>query len=101
MEDNSFIIDSMQWSFSRINSFYSNCKKEWYEHYIKVAPTTNSFDGQVGSAAHETLEAFFKGNISEFEMSQYFQDLYKKKVTMTCPYPNGDTKFEKILDYFA
>lgn len=95
-----FIIKNMRWSFSRINSFYSNCKKAWKEQYIDCAPTINSFDGQVGSVAHSTFEAFFKGEITEFDMSSYFTELYKKEVTMACPYPSGDTKYEKILDYF-
>ena len=100
MEDNRFVIDTMQWSFSRINGFYSNCRREWLEHYVKCEETCDSFDGQAGSVAHETLEAFFKGNISEVEMSQYFEDLYKKEVSIACPYPNGDTKFPKILEFF-
>lgn len=100
MEDNGFILDTMTWSFSRINSFYSGCPREWKESYIDCADKVDSFDGQAGSAAHETFEAYFKGKISEFEMSSFFEDLYKEKVTMQCPYPNGDTKYEKILEYF-
>lgn len=100
MEDNSFVISTMQWSFSRINNFYSGCPREWKAHYIDCEETCDSFDGQAGSAAHETLEAFFKGEISEFEMSDYFADKYKQNVTLQCPYPNGDTKFSKIMEYF-
>lgn len=90
----------MQWSFSRMNSYYSGCPREWKAHYIDCEDTCDSFDGQAGSSAHETLEAFFKGEISEFETASFFEELYKKKVTLPCPYPNGDTKFPKILDYF-
>lgn len=100
MEDNRFIIDNMTWSFSRINGFFGNCKREWHDHYILCEPSCDSFDGQIGGAAHETFEAYFKNEISEFEMSNYFEKLYKEKVTIPCPYPNGDTKFPKILEYF-
>lgn len=100
MEDYSFIIDGMTWSFSRINSFYNNCKLEWKRHYIDCEPLINSFDGQVGGFAHKCLEKYFKGELSEFELAPYFEEHYKDEVTMYCPYPNGDTKYEKILEYF-
>lgn len=100
MEDNNFIIDNMTWSFSRINSFYGGCKKEWNEKYVECLDSCSSFDGQAGGVAHETFEAYFNGEIDEYDMASYFEDLYSKKVTYSCPYPNGDTKFGKILEYF-
>lgn len=100
MEDNSFVLDTMTWSFTRINNFSSGCRREWKAHYIDYDKICDSFDGQVGSVGHKTFEAYFKGEIDEFDMSRYFEDLYKKEVTMQCPYPNGDTKYGKILEYF-
>lgn len=98
--EDKFIIGTMKWSFSRINGFYNNCKREWYHHYVLCDESSNSFDGQVGGFAHEILEKFFKKELSAFDLAPYFEEHYKEKVTIPCPYPNGDTKYEKILEYF-
>lgn len=101
MEDNRFIIDTMTWSFSRINSFYGGCRKEWKEHYIDCLDSTDSFDGQFGGFCHKILEMYFKGELTEFDLAQYYEDNYHDYVTIPCPYPNGDTKYEKGLEYFS
>lgn len=100
MEDNSFILDSFTWSFSRINSFSGGCKKEWKEHYIDCEDLIDSFDGQCGGITHKTLEKYFKGELSEFDLYTYFEENYPKEVTYPCPYPSGDSKYPKILNYF-
>lgn len=99
MEDNSFIIDSFTWSFSRINSFDKGCKREWKLHYIDCEDSMNSFDGQCGSLVHKTLEKYYKNEISEFDLVTYFEDHYDEEVTIPCPYPAGDTKTPKIINY--
>lgn len=100
MEDNSFVLDSFTWSFSRINSFDKGCKREWKLHYIDCEDSMDSFDGQCGSLAHKTLEKYFKGELSEFDLSTYFEDHFNDEVTIACPYPAGDTKTPKIIEYF-
>ena len=100
MEDYSFVLDSFTWSFSRINSFDGGCKREWKMHYIDCEDAFNSFDGQCGSLAHKTLEKYFKNELSEFDLYSYFEERYPEEVTIQCPYPNGDTKYAKILNYF-
>lgn len=62
--------------------------------------SSNSFDGQAGGCAHHILEKYFKGELTEFDLAPEFEKLYKEEVTLPCPYPNGDTKFPKILEYF-
>ena len=95
-----FIIDQFTWSFSRINSYGSGCKKEWHEKYILCEPTEDSFDGQFGSFCHHILESYFKGEMGIWDLADYYEAHYHEAVTLPCPYPNGDTKYEKGLEYF-
>ena len=72
--EDGFIIGTMTQSFSRLNSFYSGCRREWYEHYIKCAPSRPGFFGQYGGFNHEIIEKYAKGELSIFELSQYYED---------------------------
>lgn len=102
MEDfDSFIKDTMTWSFSRINAASSNgCMREWKKHYIDLDDTVNSAYGQSGSVAHSVLESYFKGELNEFELSDAFTERYSEEVTMPFPEKTGDTVYDKALEYF-
>ena len=43
-----FVIDTMLWSFSRLNSFY-NCPYEWYLKFIECKQGRKNYFGQYGS----------------------------------------------------
>lgn len=101
MEDNDFIIDAMTWSFSRVNSFGTGCKKEWKEVYIDCENKVNSFYGQFGSFCHEILEKFFKGEMTEWDLAPYYEENYNEKITLLPPASIGDTCYEKGLTYFS
>lgn len=101
--DNKFIIDSMLWSFSRLNSFY-NCPHEWHEKYIMCQYGENGFFGEFGSCCHTVLEKYAKGEISIFEISQEYEKEFIDTVVHDAP-PNKfvDIKqsyYDKGLDYF-
>lgn len=102
MNEDRFIIDTMLWSFSRLNSFH-NCPYEFYLHYIQCNAGENNFFGQFGSFVHEILEKYVKGELSIFEISQYYEDNFYDVVYKDAP-PNKyvDIKqsyYEKGLDY--
>lgn len=65
----------MIWSFSRLNSF-NTCKYAWYQHYIAGESADDNFMAQWGSLIHEIMEKFFNGQLSYFELVQYYEDHY-------------------------
>lgn len=99
-----FIIDQMTWSFSRLNSFYSNCRYEWYMSYIERMDQAEGFFAQFGKFCHEILEKYIRGDLSIFDISQYYVEHFFEEVTQDAP-PNKsvDLKqsyYEKGLEYF-
>lgn len=102
-EDDSFIIDTMTWSFSRLNSF-DNCPYEWRLNYIDNEKQKDNFFAQFGSLCHGILEDYAKNKLSLFEVSDAYEDRFPKMVTEPAPWnKNGDmldTYYEKGLDYF-
>lgn len=97
-----FVIDTMLWSFSRLNSFYT-CPYEFYLHYVQCNKGVNNFFGQFGSFIHKILEMYAKNEISLFEISQYYEENFWMEVTEDAP-PNKyvDIKqsyYEKGLEY--
>lgn len=97
-----FIIDSMVWSFSRLNSFY-NCPYAWHLQYIECNKSANSFFSQFGTLMHEILEKYAKGELSIFDLSQFYEDNFDDYVTEPAP-PNKyvnlrDSYYQKGLDY--
>ena len=103
MEDYSFIIDQMMWSFSRLNSFY-NCKKEWKLHYIDCYKSRDSAFSQFGTLVHKGLEKFEKGEISLFEIVDWYNDNFDKYVTERFPFNQykdlRQSYYEVGLNYF-
>ena len=102
IDDTSFVIDTMDWSFSRLNSFY-NCRYEWYLHYILANPSEGGFFSEYGSLMHSVLEKYVKGELSIFELNQYFEDHFNEFVPHDAP-PNSyvdlrQSYFDKGIDY--
>lgn len=102
-EDYGFVIDTMRWSFSRLNSFY-NCPYEWKRVYIDCEPRENGFFGEFGSLCHSILEGYAKGEISIFEVSEVYEEEFNNVVVHDAP-PNKyidlrQSYFDKGLDYF-
>ena len=72
-EEELFVMDTMTWSFSRLNSYY-NCAYEWYLHYLECNKSENGFFGEYGSLIHKILEKYTNGELSLFELNQYYED---------------------------
>ena len=98
-----FIIGTMQWSFSRLNSWY-NCKREWKKRYIDCVKGDPSAYGEFGTLCHETLENFFTGKLDAFSLAPYYEEQFDKKVVS--PFPNNmyvdlrEKAFNQGLEYF-
>lgn len=99
-----FITDNMTWSFSRLNSYYSNCKYEWYLHYIECGDSADGFFGQFGGFCHKVLEKYLKGELGVFDLAPYYEEHYSEEVTYSAP-PNkykdlGESYYNLGLEYF-
>ncbi|WP_249311916.1 RecB family exonuclease [Congzhengia minquanensis] len=102
MNKDSFIIDSMVWSFSRLSS-YHQCPYGWRLKYVDCVEGDENFFAQYGSLMHEILEKYEKEELSIFEISQYYENRFNDVVTCDAP-PNPyiDIKqsyYDKGLDY--
>ena len=98
-----FIISTMRWSFSRLNSFY-NCPFEWHKDYIDCIPRKNGFYGAGGGFAHGTLEKYEKNELDIWDLPFYFEEHFAEEVPYDAP-PNKykDLKqdwFDSVIDYF-
>ena len=99
-----FLIDTMTWSFSRVNSFDTGCRFGWYLSYIERLGGAPGFFGAYGSFCHEILEKYFKGELNIFDLSQYYIDHFNEVVYMDAP-PNNyvdlkESYYNKGLKFF-
>lgn len=85
-DEDSFIIGTMTYSFSRLNSFYT-CPYEWHQDYIECAEKDGSAQAQFGSLIHTILELYEKGELDIFDLSQYYEDHFNEVITYDFP-PN-------------
>lgn len=100
----SFILDEMQWSFSRLST-YERCSYNFYLDYIKKVDKTQNGFAQYGTFVHELLEKYAKGELLIFELLDKYQEDFTKNVTCDFP-PNAyvdlaDTYYQGGLEYFT
>lgn len=105
MEDNSndFILDTMTWSFSRLESFYS-CPYGWKKRYIDCESGESNAFAEYGTLAHKLLEEYSKGEIDGFDLATEYEDRFDDAVQYDFP-PNKfvdmrETYYNKGLRYF-
>lgn len=95
-------LDSMIWSFSRVNS--SGCLYSFYLHYIEQNEDMENAYAQFGTITHETLEKYLKGELDMFTVSQYYQEHYSDYVTCDFPVNKykdlGQAAYDAGLEYF-
>lgn len=102
-EELDFLLDTMQWSFSRLNSFY-NCNYEWKLRYLECNKSENGFFGEYGSLIHKILEKYAKNELSLFELNSYYEDHFDECVPHDAP-PNRfsdirQSYYDKGIEYF-
>lgn len=98
-------INNMVWSFSRVNS--SSCLYSFYLQYIegmdKDELAENAY-AQFGTVCHQTLEKFLKGELTIFDVADYYEQQYPEIVT--CDFPAnkykdlGEAAYMAGLEYF-
>lgn len=103
MDELDFLLDTMTWSFSRLNSYY-NCPYEWKLHYLDCNKSENGFFGEYGSLIHTILEKYAKGELSLFELNQYYEEHFNECIPHDAP-PNKyvdlrQSYFDKGIEYF-
>lgn len=97
-------IKNMIWSYSRLTT-YETCPYCFYLQYITEKSAYPSAFGQYGSFCHELLEVYFKGEIPDFLMLNYYSDHFMEYVT--CDFPPNKWKdlaqdyYQKGQAYFA
>lgn len=67
MKDYSFVIELMQWSFSRIQ-LYRTCPYAWFCQYILREDRNTNFYSEYGTFVHELLARFYKGEATKDEI---------------------------------
>lgn len=88
-------------SFSRINNW--KCPYEWKLHYIDCIEGDSGFFAEVGTAMHETLEAYLKQEKDVFNLLAYFEEKWNECVIHEPP-PNKYTDltaqyYQQCVDY--
>lgn len=93
----------MTWSFSRLNSF-GQCKYGWYLHYLEGNIDEGSFFSEFGTVGHKVLEAYEKGEVNIFNITDYYMYMWHETVLHDAPYNAYVDLNEKYynlgLDYF-
>lgn len=87
-------------SFSRINGF--KCPYEWKLHYMDGIESEGGFFAEVGSAMHETLEAYLKEEVPIFTLREYFDEKWGELVVHD-PMPSKvdlrDSYYTQCIEY--
>ena len=103
MNEDLFVINTMTWSYSRLESFY-NCKYAWKRQYIDCEEGDNNAYAQYGSACHKVLERYLKNEITMFDMATEYERLFGEYITEDFPYNKNtdlaESYFNKGLRYF-
>lgn len=81
-----FLLDTFQWSFSRINA-YKTCERMFYLTYIKCLKTSSGFFAEFGSFGHSLLEKYYKKELDFFKLSKEYAEKYHETIKTKAP-PN-------------
>lgn len=84
MGQNDFILDGMRWSFSSVNT-YNTCPQAFKLGYLDALPRVDNAFSDWGTFMHSIMEAYFRGEVEFFELSQMYVDGYKDNVL--CEFP--------------
>ncbi len=102
MDELEFLLNTMTWSFSRLNSFY-NCPYEFFLHYVQCNKSENGFFGEYGLLIHTILEKYAKDELSLFELNQYYEEHFNERIPHNAP-PNKyvdirQSYYDKGIEY--
>lgn len=97
MSSYDFLIDNMEWSFSRLNSFYQ-CPWQFKLQYIDCEQGETNFFSEYGSLIHTILEDYAKNKLEIYELADYYEKIYYDVVKHGAP-PNMYVDLEQ--KYYA
>lgn len=81
-----FLLDTMDtWSFSRLNSFSSGCKYEWFLHYIECNHSEQGAFSEFGSFIHKILEMYAKGELDIWDLTEYYEAHFDEAISHDFP----------------
>jgi len=108
MTTEDFVLDNMVWSFSSTNSLKnedsgSGCNYAFYLTYIKREKRINNFFSDFGLLIHDILEKYFGGELTIWDLEDYYIANYNTFVTNAPPpYPvgMGENYYQDGLAFF-
>ena len=90
-----------KWSFSRINTF-DNCPYEFELLYLRGTEGEQNVFAEFGSFVHKILEMYYKGELTEFDLTNYYAEHYKENVVSPFPkFISGDKYYSDGLKYLS
>ena len=84
--DNSFLLDAMDWSYSRVSSF-DQCPRMVDLTYLQCMDRVDNAFAQWGSLAHSLLERYFRQQVELWDLSGLYEKEYARAVTERFPFP--------------
>lgn len=97
--DNSFLLDAMEWSYSRVNAF-AQCPRMFELEYLLCMDKKENAFAQWGSLLHSLLERYFRGQIELWDLQKLYLAEYEKDVTCRFPWPRlQDSYYERGLEF--
>lgn len=91
MEDNSFVLDNLTFSYSNLSTF-CNCKYEWKLHYLDCEEQIDNVYAQFGSFCHKIFEMYEKGEILQEDLLAYYDEHFEDEITEDILFPNMTAK---------
>lgn len=97
--------DEWEWSYSRVK--LSDCLYGWYLQYVSGIPKEELDENayaQFGTLVHKTLEKFLKGELTIFDVVDFYEQQYPEIVV--CNFPHnaytdlGEKSYNDGLLYF-
>ena len=102
MQDYSFVISLMEWSYSRIN-LYRSCPYAWFCQYILHEDRNPNFFSEYGTFVHDLLAQFYKGESTQAQMIMEYITKFDSNVVSVVNAKTFDSMREKYylagLDY--
>lgn len=84
MENVKAKLDSMKWSFSSVNTYYT-CPKMFYDIYILKAKQEKNAFSEWGTFGHLLLQKYYKRELELFELSSEYEKGYDENVKLKFP----------------
>jgi len=94
--DNSFLLDAMDWSYSRVNSF-DQCPRMFYLTYLQCADRVDNAFAQWGTLVHSLLERYYREQVELWDLTSLYEKEYSKTVKERFPFPRSKTVIMSVV----